>query len=74
MKKQPAAMDTCDEIIDTDQMKKELQDDGASSSSDDSVSEVNAEQFQQHNFLFLFDEELGISKEGSAALTPEHYF
>lgn len=45
-------------------------------SSDDSVSEVNEEQFQQHNYLFLFDEELGISKEAQArqeALTPEHF-
>ena len=43
------------------------------SSDNDSVSEVNENQFQQHHYLFLFDDELQIPKDAplDEVLTPE---
>lgn len=41
----------------------------------DSVSEVNEDQFCQHNYLFLFDSELSLQKDfpDQEVLTPEQF-
>lgn len=45
------------------------------SSDNDSVSEVDEDQFQQHHYLFLFDDELALSKAAplDEPLAPEQF-